>query len=161
MSKVKHFPFLDQIQHLGWGGMASPFGIKMVKIVKTPSEPTTPHPSHPQLFYQCRISLTLHGAIPKCIVGPSVPSAPSLAFRSCTNVNFSGCDGSVSQSDRVMWGEFHWRRVPPPPSVRHASRRPSTDGHSGRVTWDKPNHRLSFMKYSSFKVQTTKLWRGG
>ena len=60
-----------------------------------------------------RISLTLHGAIPKCILGPSVPSAPSLAFRNWENVNFSGCDGSVSQSDCVKWVKFHWRRIPP------------------------------------------------
>ena len=46
------------------------------------------------------------------VLGPSVPSAPSLAKM----FNFLGCDGSVSQSDRVKWGKLHRRRVLPRPS---------------------------------------------
>ena len=61
----------------------------------------------------------LDRAIPKCIVGPSVPSAPSLAVRSWHFFNFSGCVGSVSQSDRgCVW---LLRQIPLP----HPSEAPS------------------------------------
>ena len=57
---------------------------------------------------QC-IPLTLNGAEPQCIVAPSVASAPSLALRSWETFNFSGRDGSVSQSDRIMQIYVRWR----------------------------------------------------
>ena len=79
----------------------------------------------PTASVRWRISLTLHGVIPKCIVGRPVPSAPSLAFRSCENVNFSGCNGSVSQSDQGSVGKYH--------SPIRQTRLPSS--FDGRVQW--------------------------
>ena len=49
-----------------------------------------------------RISLTLYGALSKCIVGPSILSASSPASKSWEMLNFSGSNGSVGQLDRVM-----------------------------------------------------------
>ena len=49
-----------------------------------------------------RISLTLHWALAKCIVGPSVLLAPWPESKSLEMFNFSGSDGSVVQSDCVM-----------------------------------------------------------